>query len=306
MVIIGAGLSGLLAGLYWRDALILERSQEPTINQKALLRFRSPAIGDFTNIPFKAVQVRKAIYSDDLLHTAATIRTANLYTQKVLGFLSGEERSIWNLDPCVRYIAPDDFPLMLAERLKDRITYGCNVTHRPNDVVVSTAPMPRNLELVSIAGKMGIDRFAFADIRVVRFRLQKGEAYQTIYFPDPSTPVYRASITGNTLIVEMTTRINQDVDLNPSDMADISEAFGLRCELDLIEAKTQRYGKIAPIEERARREAIYTMSKEHRLYSLGRYAVWRNILLDDVLNDIRVINSLREGDQYTTRMKSIS
>jgi len=38
----------------------------------------------------------------------------------------------------------------------------------------------------------------------------------------------------------------------------------------------------------------------YNVYSLGRYATWRNILLDDVYHDINVIKQLMDSDGYYT------
>jgi hypothetical protein len=43
---------------------------------------------------------------------------------------------------------------------------------------------------------------------------------------------------------------------------------------------------------------IYTMSHDHGVYSLGRFALHKNILLDDVAKDVRVIKEMMNDDSY--------
>ena len=43
---------------------------------------------------------------------------------------------------------------------------------------------------------------------------------------------------------------------------------------------------------------MHKMTVDHGVYSLGRFATWRNILLDDVVKDIDVIKSMMGQDKY--------
>jgi hypothetical protein len=43
---------------------------------------------------------------------------------------------------------------------------------------------------------------------------------------------------------------------------------------------------------------MYEMTTRFGIYSLGRFATWRNILLDDVLNDIFRIREMMNGTDY--------
>ena len=55
-------------------------------------------------------------------------------------------------------------------------------------------------------------------------------------------------------------------------------------------------------DEQKRRMVISKLTSNYNVYSLGRFATWRNILLDDVLNDIYQIKKLIESDSYTKRL----
>lgn len=56
--------------------------------------------------------------------------------------------------------------------------------------------------------------------------------------------------------------------------------------------KEHRLGKIAPIKDDVRKDFIYTMTREYGIYSLGRFACWKQTLLDDVVDDCHVIHRL--------------
>jgi flavin-dependent dehydrogenase len=62
MVILGAGMAGCLAACIFTDATILEAKTEIGAGHQALLRFRSPQIGEYVGIEFKQVTVHKSIW----------------------------------------------------------------------------------------------------------------------------------------------------------------------------------------------------------------------------------------------------
>jgi len=292
--IVGAGLAGLIAAHAWPQSAILESSTEPRQQHKALLRFRSNAVSRLTGIDFRKVLVRKGIWAD-MQFQSPSIRWANLYAQKVLKRLVGD-RSIWNLDTVERFIAPDDFYDQLINAVEDRIHWGCDADFsRPSrNPLLSTAPLPVVLQQLGIDA--GIE-FPRAPINVTRWRVPGADVFQTVYFPEHTVGVYRASITGDILIAESVDLIDAD------DEKEISRAFAIaigNCErLDSVE---QKYGKIAPIDDALRKQLLFRLTHEHQVYSLGRFATWRNILLDDVVDDIAVIKKLlRSNNAYDVR-----
>jgi hypothetical protein len=290
--IIGAGLAGLIAAHAWPRATIVEASPQPTVNHRALLRFRTDAVARLTGIEFRQVRVHKGIVLEGEF-VGPSIRAANLYARKVLGHAKGD-RSIWNLAPVDRYIAPDTLYEQLVESAADRIVWNTKATFQSNDAqhkVVSTAPLPVTLRAVGI--EPGAE-FCRAGIRVMRWRVPGVELFQTIYFPGDETPVYRASFTGDTLIAELVE--GQDID-EVDVLIDLGAAFGLHVmEADPLGEVKQTYGKIQPISDAARKELLFRLTHEHGIYSLGRFATWRNILLDDVVDDISVIKRLSHAD----------
>lgn len=301
MIIIGAGLAGMLAAHAFPNAEIFEsRSSSLGVEaeHKALLRFRSEAVSHLTGIPFKKVLVRKGVWYRGWFHEP-NIALANMYAQKCLERLVGD-RSIWNTAAAERYIAPENLYDQLLDRVENRVQWGMPIKGlSPQEQYVSTMPLNVAARLAGIA----VDHNAFhhKQIHVRRFRLRGCDVYQTIYFPDPELPLYRASITGDLLICEFT----HEVMLTTKVLDRILQAFALttRVCVDELESVSQRYGKIAPIDEHLRKTLIWKLTEEHNLFSLGRFATWRNILLDDVVHDISVVRQLITATNYERRMK---
>jgi hypothetical protein len=303
--IIGAGLTGLIAAHAWPDAEVWERESQPRQMHNALLRFRSNAIAALTGIPFREVQVRKGIWSEGAF-CAPNICLANLYSRKVLGRTLS--RSIWNLEPVQRFIAPEDFYARMVERVGQRIKWGCEVgncpEHLPSGGVVSTVPLPALLKLLARDLSAVLD-FHYAPITVDLFRVLPGcDVYQTVYFPDPNTALYRASITSDLLIAEYSTPSENSKRWARHSGLYFSEVFGVPAP-QYLSTSEQRYGKIAPVDDAVRRALLARITQEYGIYTLGRFATWRNLLLDDLVKDIDVINRLQRSDQYAARIAAI-
>ena len=291
-IIVGAGLAGLIAAHAWPTATVLEAAARPRAGHRALLRFRSEAVGRLTGIEFRRVTVRKGIWAD-FQFQAPAIRWANLYAQKVVGRLAGD-RSIWNLDTSERFIAPDNLYDQLLDSVGDRIHWGTNASFNARQLLVSSAPLPVVLRQLVIAAPIEFPR---APIHVTRWHVPGADVFQTIYFPERGIGLYRASITGNVLIAESVSPIDED------DEKEIERAFGIalgNCER--LESVEQKYGKIAPVDDAVRKQLLFRLTHEHNIYSLGRFATWRNILLDDVVDDITMIKKLlKANNAYDVR-----
>ena len=294
MMILGAGLSGLLAAHAFPTAEVFEAAGEDKLPHRALLRFRTAAVGEAVGIEFRAVQVHKGIWMDGAF-VPPDIRTANLYATKVTGRVL--DRSIWNVEAVQRFIAPDDFIGQLTHNVHTRIHWHTPITclAAGSAPCISTIPMPALAQVLRTEHSIRQEVFKHSEIYVSRYHIPDADVYQTVYFPSPDTPVYRASITGSTLIIE-STDASDDLDR-------VCQAFGLANRhahaITVIDAlHEQRYGKIAPINEGPRRSFIEFASSHHNVYALGRYAIWKNVLMDDVLHDLHVIKRLLRTDKY--------
>lgn len=298
MLIVGAGLSGLIAGHYFRRLrpIIYEKQDFLPNNHAAVLRFRTRKVSNVTEIPFIEGVVRKAVIANEQFAYGPNPWLSNQYSFKVTGKVT--DRSIWDLTSGTRYIAPPGFTGLAAAGL--RIDYGRAFNAEPDiPVVISTMPMPQLMEIVGWTARPA---FQFRPIWSVQVEIISPEVdvFQTIYYPDPADQHYRASITRSTLIVEFASCPS------PGSTSD-----AIRVVLDdfgLVDAKyftgllkEHKYGKILPCDEEARKQFIYTMTREHNIYSLGRFATWKQILLDDVVDDCAVIADLiaAEGGRRT-------
>jgi hypothetical protein len=268
-------------------------------------------VGDLVGIDFRPVTVRKAISMDGEF-ISPNILAANLYAQKVTGRLVN--RSIWDIEPAQRWIAPEDFYEQLIDKLRPRITWDYEVdfgarhaaARRELKPVINTAPLPMvlgSLNWFKDRPAVAVLDFAREPILVERFRIPGADVHQTIYFPSPETSLYRASITGDLLICESIARRAMEAQM-PQEVA--AQAFGIDvAALDPIEAVHQSFGKIAPIDAVARKSLLAALTAEHNIFSLGRFATWRNVLLDDVVQDARVIKRLMTAATYERRLSSI-
>lgn len=290
--IIGAGLAGLLAAHAWPNIPIIEAASERH-GHKALLRFRSDAVSRLTGIEFRPVTVRKGVWVSSRGFVQPNIALANLYAQKVVGELAAD-RSIWSLEPVTRWIAPDDFYERLIAFAGSRVRWGQAFNfydasfELPKAALISTVPLPVVMEELGMR-KIEMKR---SPITVTRFRIPRSDVFQTVYFPEAGLPLYRASITGDLLIVETVSGNNR-----AGIMEAIEKAFGIGAEaLQFVEQVEQQYGKIIPLNDDVRKSILFKLSHDHGIFSLGRFAQWRNILLDDVIQDIAVIKRLLNTD----------
>lgn len=301
-MIVGGGLAGLIAGHMLPHQEIWEAAPEPESSHKALLRFRSDAVARVTGVEFRRVRVRKGIfYADQFVEP--NIAVANEYSRKCLNGRMAGERSIWDLTPVERWIAPEDFHERLVEHLKSRLSWNAPADFtdpQQRTGAVSTVPLP------VVTAQLGIpaeSEFARAPITVQRFRVPKCDVHQTVYFPTPLHSLYRASITGDLLICELA-GVTDEHDVHDW-RADVRKAFRFSGEPVAIERVQQRYGKISPIDEQERRALVARLTQDYDIFSLGRFATWRNILLDDVVQDVDVIKQLMKASAYERKLQSL-
>lgn len=302
--IIGAGLAGMLAACRWPEATIYEAQSRALFKEhKALLRFRDESVSALTGVPFRRVRVDKAIWEGGIIYNECSIHSANRYARKVTGAYTAG-RSIWNLTSDTRYVAPEGFQVALLSRFHNRIAWDAKVSagdiSRGNTAqTVSTMPMARMLE---ICGDIPPPAFNFTKraINVARYRLPDGtDLHQTIYFPAFNTFVYRASITGDVLIIEAMVEPPRDYTIPEADeLGMVMNAFGLDCDAKLLDKSVQQHGKIIDLPENERHHLMHELTREYNVYSLGRFAQWRNILLDDVVKDLDFIDRLMNVSAY--------
>jgi hypothetical protein len=315
MRIIGAGLAGLLAGAMLRHKVtnIYEAQDALPNNHSAVLRFRSPVVGEVLNVPFKKVKAFKATHP-----WQNPVADALAYSAKTNG--SHTLRSILSADGTLseRYIAPVNLIEQMHQTLQTAINFGQIIDDGiiamagPDSPVISTIPMPA---LMNILGWERSSEFRSRRGLNIVGTIAGAEAYCSLYVPDPLLPFSRISLTGDQLIVECTEDFLEEVDALPAIERPHKVRETLLSALHLMgldgvelayEAIPQKYAKILPIDEDERRAFIMWASTTHNIWSLGRFATWRpSLLLDDVVNDVRVIQRLvaKRGEAYHHNLK---
>lgn len=315
MIVIGAGMAGLLAaGMLRNDCEgVLEAQSSLPNNHSAVLRFRSSIVGDTLNIPFRQVKVMKAVHSwtnpvaDVIAYSRKTNGTASLRSIIAAG---GEIEE--------RFIAPPDLIEQMAARLKcppafDQKFSESDINHNVPTEFISTLPMPVLMDILKYGGER--PQFRYVEGLNINARLHNTDVFATLYVPDPEVPFNRLSITGDNLTIEIAfpglddedvTKVYEkqyskgrtgirDVVLQALNMLGIP-ASALR---GVPEASRQRYAKILPVSDRTRKDFIMWASETRGVYSLGRFATWRpGLLLDDLVNDVRVIQRIRKSGSY--------
>lgn len=306
--IIGAGMAGLLAArmLKEHDPVVYESQSSLPNNHSAVLRFRSPVVGEVVGVPFKKVRMTKATvpWRNEVADQLA-------YSRKTTG-VSRSDRSI-PLEPVSqdRWIAPANFIDHLASGVA--IEFGVAFDFKSElTKVISTIPMS-NLMVALDYDMIRPNQFFLPSVCGFNIRTQliETEAYVSLYVPDPSRMFNRVSITGDELIMEYafpdTTKetVGEMAELVKKSMShqvsDALEMLGFSHPSLFGEPvlTMQPYSKILPISEVERRRFIHWASSvAGKAYQLGRYATWRpGLLVDDLVKDIRLIDHwIREGD----------
>lgn len=299
-------MAGLIAANVFRrhSPEVIERRSSLPHNHSALLRLRSDSVGHATGIPMRKVFAQKALFRDGRITKEVTLADGNQYSQKVAGVV--HPRSISDLEDCERWIAPSNFVELLSKgadiHYSRSIGQG-DLSGPEKEPIISTLPMPVMMDL--LGWNDSEPNFDFKPIWTATVDLGEGvDVHQTIYFPEPHLPYYRASITGSTLIVEFQKDVADD--FLSSQVAGALEPFkvGRFIPIDQIKYSTQPYGKIVPIDESTRRAFILHLTQEFGIYSLGRFATWKPVLLDDLIQDLDVIESLISSGPYSASLQS--
>ena len=293
MIIIGAGMAGLLAGAMLRSDCdkIIEAQAELPHNHSAVLRFRSTVVADTLNIPFKEVRVMKAVQP-----WRNPVADAMAYSFKNTG--TSSLRSITSAQGEIetRYISPPDFVQRMADCVTAGIEFGrtMDAEHIKAQVavpVISTMPMP---VLMDLLGWETTESFGSVNGTNIKATIDGMDAYFSLYVPDPAYPGSRISVTGTELTIECPNVGSIDVERV---VAAACSSIGVAAErAEDVHTHRQKYAKILPIDENHRRRFLLWATEHYNIYSLGKFATWRpGLLLDDVVNDVRVICRLANG-----------
>ena len=131
MIIVGAGLAGLIAAHAFPHLEVVEASTGRQQTHNALLRFRSDIVGRLVGIDFRRVRVHKGIWYGSKF-VRPSIRIANLYSLKCTHAMVGD-RSIWNIETTDRWVAPEDFYDRLVDSVNRRIHWGVGASFESSE-----------------------------------------------------------------------------------------------------------------------------------------------------------------------------
>jgi len=328
ILIIGAGLAGSLAykalASYRPQLYEAKEYSEDISEHSAVLRIRNLDVAKYLGCPYQEIWVEKVISFDGRIYNRCTPQLNNLYSRKLYNVIA--ERSIMNLGRQKRYLL--DF-----KSIKDENThYGhslvsirggysgggtsdesytfklASFTREDDldmdveyDICISTIPM---FVMSKVAGSpFDTMTFGGSPISVVRLKIKvDSTVHQTVYYPDFRRNAYRATLENQTLIIEA---------LDTPDDAEISqilEDFGLTD--DLVDSKPrhsiQPFGKMSSIDDDVRKSLILWLTESCAVYSFGRFAVWKSLRADHLVDDIdkikRMIDVGEVSRKYYTKL----
>ncbi len=321
IIIIGAGLAGsITAGaLSQYKPIVLEKkivSFKSLSNHYAVMRLRNPDVAKYIGCNIEEIKLAKSIFFLDRLWNEATITMNNLYSMKIYHSLG--RRSLLDLGSCkTRFLLKDALSIEPTAQTE----YGCNINKIEDgkiyyqdekiityDICVSTMPMPALIKLCDIVTPID---FTWQPIYIATAKaLFNSKVHQTIYFPEDKFAAYRATLEGNKLMVESMKKLENNIYFE-KELEKIITIFGLRKkDFSSFVFNKQSPGKIISIDDDWRRRIILNLTKKHNIYSFGRYAVWRSLRTDHLLDDIEKIKRLiriEKGDvrEYASKLDSI-
>jgi hypothetical protein len=281
--IVGAGMAGLLAAHMLRRHKVTVVEKQPSLpnNHHAVLRFRSPEIGNILGIPFRKVDMLKTYVPYNNI-----VADSLSYSEKCTGKYLSDRSIIAGTTHAERYIAPSYFIKAMAQDAD--ILYDKNVIFAEGKLatpMISTIPMPELMRLLNYNNPV---KFENKPGIVFSGSIVDCDAFVSVLFPNPNVPYSRATITGDQLIIEFP-GMTEIPEIN--NMAEVYFRLGLYDAVILdSEFKKQQYFKITEVSESVRKNFQRWATVNYNIYSLGRYATWRpKLLLDDLVQDIKKI-----------------
>lgn len=307
IAIIGAGLSGVMAYKFFKEMdyvesiKVFEKSPAESFltNHSAILRVKTLDVINILKCRYSEIKIEKNYFYDDCLSPVPTIKSKNEYSRKVTGEI--HERSIgMENENRTRY-------LIELSSIKVDLYDFCFSTdffsqQEKFDVIISTIPMPDLL----LKKKISLDEeFCLKAVATINAKSSvKINTNQTIYVSDPEYSCYRISIQQNQAVIAEFADL--DPEISYGEFNSLIELFALQ-EKDMSEIKHNvlSYGKIIPINSDYRKHLIMKLSEEYSIYSLGRFAIWKNSVgADDVAKDIRKIETMLRINKWERKYEN--
>lgn len=320
IVIIGAGLAGAIAYNALRSyrPVILDAGPERKFMEvhPAVMRLRDPSVAQFIGARFEEITVQKSIFFNGRTYNESNIFFNNLYSLKLYRGLG--RRSLKTLGDNKRFILPEGYPvpdnirwnvhvkeISDGDILWNRDGSGYDYRSISYDYCISTIPMTKMVGEICVPDRAIFleDQFRSIPVHVMHLSLPfPSTVNQTIYFPSPSTQIYRITISGRNVIIEAVDTFGVDEAENL-----IMDAFGI----DDVDSKNKKtfimpIGKMMAINEDQRRNYIMWLTSKHNVFSFGRFSVWRPLRTDQLLGDIekikRWISATNTENKYNQKL----
>lgn len=297
MIIVGAGIAGNLAckALSYAHPSIYEAKKiggAGLSNHHAIMRIRNPDVSKYLGCRIRKIKVKKAILFGGKLFDKSNLMLNNLYSMKLYDEIG--DRSLNDLDDCTRYLIdhiPEEKNIFYDHEIA---SISNNTAHFKNgkkcnfDICISTIPLPK---MLSVCGMDSSENFSAHPISVVRSKLNiKSNVNQTIYVPDSNYDAYRITLQEQDIIME-TISVNKEK--MEQDFISLVNFFGVnKFDCSGMSFHEQKLGKIISIDDGKRKGLIGKLTKEFNIYSFGRYAIWKPIRIDHLLDDVEIIKKL--------------
>jgi len=306
LVILGAGLSGHMAYGFFRglSPVVFDRKEESRSflsEHKAVMRFKEPYAGMLLGVQIEQVTVHKQVMMDGNLTDECSIRANNLYSRKVSDGLSA--RSLGELGRVKRYvICSEEMPnnrfnygFSLIAVTKGKLYFSTANSENPDcvveyDMCISTIPIIYLAKLVKpmVFKDNSESEFGYVPIYTVSGELGfSSSLHQTIYYPDRDHSAYRATLEGKHIIIESLSELGSD------ELESILGNFGLFLpDVENLKRHRQELGKLYSTRDDDRKNMIMCLTREFDIYSIGRYAIWKQVRSDDLVLDLRHVSKL--------------
>jgi hypothetical protein len=301
--IFGAGLSGVFAANYFSSkgysVELFDKKKESEFGEinAGVFRLKSRNTEHYLGWELKKISIKKAYIYNDKICNIPDLKMNNLYSIKLFGEL--QERSILAKESTwIRYLPTTKARINPSVK---KVGY-FNVSERwyaqgqkSCDYWISTIPMDYMVDYL-YKGDIKDIKFTKESTHKYSFGINiKSEVNQTFYVITASNPIYRITIQFNQLIVESMRDVGID------DIKSLLCVIGLESEfvdLEVPKVVMSPYGKISPIDEDIRRRIIMKLTNDYKIFSFGRYAVWKpKLMIDDLLEDAEKINrQIKIGD----------
>jgi NAD(P)-binding Rossmann-like domain len=281
--IVGAGMAGLLAANMLRrhDVIVYEKQKELPNNHSAVLRFKTPEVGEVLGIQFRKVNMVKTY-----IHYKNKVADSLSYSMKCTGEYRSDRSIIDGTIVSERYVAPPDLIEQMSKNIE--IKYGIEYIFKEKNLpIISTIPMPILMRMLHYENDI---TFKSTPGVVATATIEDCLAYVSILVPSPKEPYSRISITGDKLIVEYP---GLEYITFESDISNVYDELGLYYgKIKNLKFNKQKYFKITEINDAERKKFLRWATVHYNIYSLGRYATWRpKLLLDDLVKDVRKIEN---------------